>query len=59
MPDYLGGCWLVSGLAGTCFHVAPDVLVMAWHVLEEIDASKPGSVAGVDPLGGGMRSLRG
>jgi tetratricopeptide (TPR) repeat protein len=38
---------------GTCFQVARGVLVTAWHVLKEIRATEPGSVVGVDPLGGG------
>lgn len=37
---------------GTCFQVAPGVLVTAWHVLEEIGA-EPGAGVRVDPLDGG------
>jgi tetratricopeptide (TPR) repeat protein len=41
--------------AGTCFQVAPGVLVTAWHVLDEVGATGAGAEVAVDPLGGGGR----
>jgi TPR repeat protein len=40
--------------AGTCFQVAPYVLVTAWHVLDQIGATDPGASLRMDPLGGGV-----
>jgi HEAT repeat protein len=45
----LGGA---GGPVGTCFQVAPGVLVTAAHVLEDLGASAPGAVVRVDPLAG-------
>jgi tetratricopeptide (TPR) repeat protein len=39
--------------AGTCFQVAPGVLVTAWHVLDELGAAEEQAVVQVDPLAGG------
>jgi len=39
--------------AGTCFQVAPGVLVTAWHVLETMGAGHEGAVVALDPLIGG------
>jgi tetratricopeptide (TPR) repeat protein len=38
---------------GTCFQVAPGVLVTAWHVLDESGAAEKDARIGVDPLAGG------
>jgi tetratricopeptide (TPR) repeat protein len=38
---------------GTCFQVAPGVLVTAWHVLDEIGAAEEDAPVQVDPLAGG------
>ena len=38
---------------GTCFQVAPGVLVTAWHVLNDIGAAAPDAPVRVDPLAGG------
>ena len=38
---------------GTCFQVAPGVLVTAWHVLDELGAAEEQAVVRVDPLAGG------
>jgi len=38
---------------GTCFQVAPGVLVTAWHVLDDIGAGDEGAELAVDPLAGG------
>ena len=40
---------------GTCFQVAPGVLVTAWHVLDNIGAATEDAVVWVDPLVGGDR----
>ena len=54
VPGYLGRV-LDDGDApvGTCFQVAPRVLVTAWHVLEDIGAAEKDARIGVDPLAGG------
>jgi Trypsin-like peptidase domain len=39
--------------AGTCFQVAPGVLVTAWHVLDELGAAEEQAGVRVDPLAGG------
>jgi hypothetical protein len=39
--------------AGTCFQVAPGVLVTAWHVLGEVGAAEVEAPVRVDPLAGG------
>src|SRR5579863_4994041 len=56
VPGFLGRILDEDGMpAGTCFQVAPGVLVTAWHVLDEVGAAGLGAVVGVDPLGGGER----
>jgi tetratricopeptide (TPR) repeat protein len=40
---------------GTCFQVAPGVVVTAWHVLADIGAASDNSLVKVDPLAGGDR----
>ena len=42
-----------GGPVGTCFQVAPGVLVTAWHVLEDIGAAIAAATVRVDPLAGG------
>jgi CHAT domain/Trypsin-like peptidase domain len=56
VPGYLGRILDEDGVpVGTCFQVAPGVLVTAWHVLDELGAAGLGARVGVDPLGGGER----
>ena len=43
----------VAAPVGTCFQVAPGVLVTAWHVLDEIGAAAEDARVRVDPLAGG------
>ena len=38
---------------GTCFQVAPGVLVTAWRVLAELDGAREQTVVRIDPLAGG------
>jgi hypothetical protein len=42
-----------DGPVGTCFQVAPGVMVTAAHVLEDLGAAAPGAEVRVDPLEGG------
>ncbi|MFS8098790.1 serine protease [Lentzea alba] len=59
IPPYLGRILTRSGAsAGTCFQVAPGVLVTAWHVLRDVQAGEVGSFVDVDALAGGHRVLR-
>ena len=54
VPGYLGRVLDQEGAAaGTCFQVAPGVLVTAWHVLDDIGAAGDDDRVAVDPLGGG------
>ena len=54
VPGYLGRVLYRDGApAGTCFQVAPGVLVTAWHVLDEIGAAAEDAELGVDALAGG------
>jgi hypothetical protein len=54
VPGYLGRVLDGDGAAaGTCFQVAPGVLVTAWHVLDDVGAGGDGDRVQVDPLGGG------
>ena len=54
VPGYLGRVLDGDGgPVGTCFQVAPGVLVTAWHVLEDIGAVADDARVGVDPLAGG------
>ena len=57
VPGYLGRVLDDDGVpVGTCFQVAPGVLVTAWHVLDDIGAAEEAEVS-VDPLAGGDRFL--
>ena len=53
VPGYLGRILDDGDPVGTCFQVAPGVLVTAWHVLNDIGAAAPDSPVQVDPLAGG------
>ena len=54
MPGYLGRVLDGGGApVGTCFQVAPGVLVTAWHVLDDIGAAAEGTCVQVDPLASG------
>ena len=53
VPGYLGRVLDGGVPVGTCFQVAPGVLVTAWHVLDGIGAADEGARVGVDPLAGG------
>ena len=54
VPGYLGRVLDGDGdPVGTCFQVAPGVLVTAWHVLDDVGAAAGDSRVGVDPLAGG------
>jgi S1-C subfamily serine protease len=56
VPGYLGRVLDSDGApVGTCFQVAPGVLVTAWHVLDGIGAAVVDAPVGVDPLAGGDR----
>lgn len=54
VPEYLGRVLAEDGTpAGTCFQVAPGVLVTAWHVLADVGAGEVGAAVSLDRLGGG------
>ena len=54
VPGYLGRVLDGDGgPVGTCFQVAPGVLVTAWHVLDDIGAAAEDARVRVDPLAGG------
>jgi tetratricopeptide (TPR) repeat protein len=54
VAGYLGRVLDEAGApVGTCFQVAPGVLVTAWHVLEEVGAAAAQALVRVDPLAGG------
>lgn len=53
IPPYLGRVLNGEDPAGTCFQVAPGVLVTAWHVVDRLGAGYEGAVVQVDPLAGG------
>jgi uncharacterized protein with LGFP repeats len=54
VPGYLGRVLDGDGApAGTCFCVAPGVLVTAYHVVDYIGAAVIGACVRVDPLSGG------
>ena len=53
VPGYLGRILDDGDPVGTCFQVAPGVLVTAWHVLNDIGAAAPDRPVQVDPLAGG------
>ncbi len=53
VPGYLGRVLDAAGTpAGTCFQVAPGVLVTAWHVLNDLGAGDEGAAVAVDALDG-------
>ncbi|HZN18199.1 MAG TPA: tetratricopeptide repeat protein [Micromonosporaceae bacterium] len=55
IPPYLGRLLAPDGEpVGTCFQVAPGVLVTAWHVLDDLGAGSRDSVVTVDSLDGGL-----
>jgi hypothetical protein len=54
VPGYLGRVLDSDGEpVGTCFQVAPGVLVTAWHVLDDVAAAVADAQVPVDPLAGG------
>ena len=54
VPAYLGRVLDGDrGPVGTCFQVAPGVLVTAWHVLDDVAATVANTQVLVDPLAGG------
>ena len=53
VPGYLGRVLDGDGVVGTCFQVAPGVLVTAWHVLDDIGAAAEDAEVQIDPLAGG------
>ncbi len=58
VSPYLGRLLDEAGAAaGTCFQVAPGVLVTAWHVLDALGAAGEGAAVSVDPLRGGSARL--
>ena len=55
VPGYLGR--VLDGdraPVGTCFQLAPGVLVTAWHVLDDIAAAAENAQVRIDPLAGGQ-----
>jgi hypothetical protein len=55
VPGYLGR--VLDGVGapvGTCFQVAPGVLVTAWHVLDGLGAVTEKARVRIDPLAGGQ-----
>ena len=56
IPGYLGRVLDGSGgPVGTCFQVAPGVLVTACHVLDDVNGATEGKQVQIDPLAGGDR----
>jgi len=54
VPGYLGRVLDENNdPVGTCFQVAPGVLVTAWHVLDAIGAAEANARVRIDPLAGG------
>jgi len=54
VPGYLGRVLASeSEPVGTCFQVAPGVLVTAWHVLDDVAAAVKDAQVLVEPLAGG------
>jgi hypothetical protein len=54
VPGYLGRLLDGDGApVGTCFQVAPGVLVTAWHVLDDIGAAADDARVRIDPPAGG------
>src|SRR5258708_7221526 len=53
-PAYLGRVLNADRTpVGTCFQVAPGVLVTAWHVLSRVGAGRAGDVVSVDAMATG------
>ncbi|WP_280450360.1 trypsin-like peptidase domain-containing protein [Nocardia cyriacigeorgica] len=53
IPGYLGRILdSAQNAVGTCFQVAPGVLVTAWHVLEDLGSGEVGAPVAVDRLAG-------
>jgi Trypsin-like peptidase domain/Trypsin-co-occurring domain 1 len=53
MREHLGRILDAGGPAvGTCFQVAPGVLITAWHVLNDLEAGNEGATVAVDALDG-------
>ncbi|MGV1005310.1 MAG: CHAT domain-containing protein, partial [Candidatus Nanopelagicales bacterium] len=50
VPGFLGRVLVAGAPVGTCFQVAPGVLVTAWHVLDEARAPRVGDSVEVDGL---------
>jgi hypothetical protein len=50
VPRYLGRVLADGEPVGTCFQVAPGVLVTAWHVLDALGAGEVGATVRVDML---------
>ncbi|WP_410626263.1 tetratricopeptide repeat protein [Amycolatopsis sp. cmx-8-4] len=56
IPGYLGRVLTAAGLpVGTCFQVAPMVLVTAWHVLNDLDCGAEDDAVDVDALNGALQ----
>jgi NB-ARC domain/Trypsin-like peptidase domain len=54
VPGFLGRVLTGAGApVGTCFQVAPTVLVTAWHVLSDLGAGESGAAVSLDALSGG------
>ena len=58
VPAYVGRILTTAGApVGTCFQVAPGILVTAWHVLDAIGAGADGDPVPVDALAGHGASM--
>ncbi|MGW5715694.1 tetratricopeptide repeat protein, partial [Amycolatopsis sp. NPDC003865] len=58
IPAYLGRVLTAEGApAGTCFQVAPGVLVTAWHVLDDLGCTGDGDAVDVDALNGATQAM--
>jgi hypothetical protein len=56
IPGYLGRVLTATGSpVGTCFQVAPMVLVTAWHVLNDLDRGAEDDTVDVDALNGAIQ----
>lgn len=54
VPGFLGRVLSPAGTPiGTCFQLAPGLLVTAWHVLNDLGAAEVDAQVTVDPLAGG------